>query len=126
MSGLLRSLFVLGAGAAVALALVALFVQPGASVAEPAARPSAPALPAQDVQPGSCDFGTASDLRTDVAGRLAGGTPARACAAPLGPAPVVPEVSTPVLLPLSAGLVALIGAFISWSRRHPETRRRGS
>lgn len=126
MSGLLRSLFVLGGGAAVALALLALFVQPGPSVAEPAARPSVRALPAQGVQPGACDLGTSADHRTDVAGRFAGGTSAGSCTTPLGPTPVVPEVPAPVLLPLSAALVALIAAFISWPGRHPEQRRRGS
>lgn len=126
MTGLLRLLVVVGGGAAVALALLVLFVQPSASVAEPAARPSARALPAQGVQQGACDLGITADLRTDAPRRFTSGTSARSCTTPLGPTPVVPEVPTPVLLPLSAGLVALIAAFISWTGRHPETRRRGS
>jgi hypothetical protein len=126
MPGLLRSLVVVGGGAAMALALLVLLVQPGPSAAEPAVRPSARALPAQGVQPGTCDLRATTDHRTDVAGRFAGGTSARSCTTQLGPAPVVPEVPAPVLLPLSAGLVALIAVFINWAGRHPEKRRRGS
>ena len=127
MPGLLRSLVVVGGGAALALGLLTLLVwQPDPLTAEPAIRPSAPALRAQAIQPGACDLATTTEGRALIDRGSGSEAPAGTCSSLSGPTPVVPEIGLPVLLPLSAALTALVVVLVQRARPQSAQRRQGS
>jgi hypothetical protein len=129
MAGLLRAFAAVAAVAAVAVVvvLVAFMIwQPDPSAAAPASGTVAPNLrAAQAPRPTVCDI-RATKVDGIASGRPAGaGVQAQPCLVLTGPAPVIPEVGLPVLLPVSTALTVLAVVLLRRARKHSARRRQG-
>jgi len=129
MAGLLRSMVavVAVAAAAAVLVLVAFVIwQPEPSTAEPAIRTGAPDLRAAPAPgPALCHIRATKVDGIDSGRRAGAGSQAQSCLVLTAPAPVIPEVGLPVLLPLSTALTVLAVVLLRRAGKHSARRRQG-